>query len=231
MTSAAAAPLRVRVLNSLPRPTVCSICRAGIAARSHGLRVSTRGYAASSPEVAVRTPAYKQRVQESMRNETRSATVRFKSLQPELARLQDPVKLADHTVRLLRNGKKEQALELVRAASKDRQCTVSWNFIINDYMQAGKVQLAFHSFSEVSATLCVNVPHSPCLDAQAGPKTGLIYLHNIVSWTCRKRREDAECCRASTHTLQLTPGAHLGRLSLNNTRECGDGSLRQSLQH
>lgn len=166
-----------------------------------------------------------------MRNESKSATVRFKRLQPELARLQDPVKLADFTVRLLRNGKKEQALELVRAASKDRQCTVSWNFIINDYMQAGKVHSAFQSFSEVRATERVSASHSPCLDAQAGPKAGLVHLHNIVSWTYRKRQEDPECRRAGTDTLQLAPGANLGRLSLNNTRECGDGSLRQSLQH
>lgn len=60
------------------------------------------------------------------------------------------MKLADHTVKLLRDDDFLKALELVRLASKDLECTVSWNHLIDYEMSKARVTEAVKLYNEVS---------------------------------------------------------------------------------
>ena len=71
-------------------------------------------------------------------------------LRLELRWLKDPMKLADHTVKLLRDDDFLKALELVRLASKDLECTVSWNHLIDYEMSKARVTEAVKLYNEVS---------------------------------------------------------------------------------
>ena len=72
-------------------------------------------------------------------------------LRLELRWLKDPVKLADRTVKLLRDDDFLKALELVRLASKDVECTVSWNHLIDYEMSKARVTEAVKLYNEVSS--------------------------------------------------------------------------------
>ena len=84
------------------------------------------------------------------------------NLQLELRWLKDPVKLADHTVKLLREDDLTKALELVRLASKDVECTVSWNHLIDYEMSKARVAAAVKLYNEASYCL---VHCSVCVEA------------------------------------------------------------------
>lgn len=84
------------------------------------------------------------------------------NLKLELRWLKDPVRLADHTVKLLREGNSEKALEIVRLASKDVQCTVSWNHLIDYEMSKQRVSPAVKLYNEVSSG---PIHHFACLEA------------------------------------------------------------------
>ena len=74
------------------------------------------------------------------------------ALQKELSFVQDPLKLAAKIQTLLQKDAEQdvrKALALVRHASKDMPCTVSWNHIINHYMYHGNVSTAVKSYNEV----------------------------------------------------------------------------------
>ena len=71
-------------------------------------------------------------------------------LEQELRYLRDPLKLAEHTVSLLRQDDHKKALELVRIASRRMACTVSWNHIIDYDMGQGKVSTAIKTYNEVT---------------------------------------------------------------------------------
>ena len=73
------------------------------------------------------------------------------NLEREVRWLKDPVKLADHTVNLLRKDQFQKAVEIVRLASKHSECTVSWNHLIDYEMSTAKVDDAFKLFNEVSS--------------------------------------------------------------------------------
>ena len=57
--------------------------------------------------------------------------------------------MADHTVKLLRDDDFLKALELVRLASKDVECTVSWNHLIDYEMSKARVAEAVKLYNEV----------------------------------------------------------------------------------
>lgn len=71
-----------------------------------------------------------------------------KSLELELQYLKDPLRLANHTLGLLQSDKNEKAAALVRLASKNVLCTVSWNHLIGYEMSKGKVNRAVKLFNE-----------------------------------------------------------------------------------
>ena len=61
--------------------------------------------------------------------------------------------LAEHTVKLLREDDFQKALEIVRLASKDVECTVSWNHLIDYEMSKARVSNAVKLYNEVSSCL------------------------------------------------------------------------------
>lgn len=63
--------------------------------------------------------------------------------------LQDPLKLAQHIRKTLRDDDIEIAQALVQGASKYMQCTVSWNHLIEWYLNKGKIKYAFRIYNEV----------------------------------------------------------------------------------
>jgi len=67
----------------------------------------------------------------------------------ELVWLGDPLKLAGHILSVLRKGRFDEAEHLVRAASKNIQCTVSWNHLVDWQMSQGKVNRAIKTYNEV----------------------------------------------------------------------------------
>ncbi len=70
-------------------------------------------------------------------------------LEKELVWLQDPLKLAENTVSLLKDNKSEKAIEIVRMASKNVSCSVSWNHLIDYEMSKGSVHKAIKIYNEV----------------------------------------------------------------------------------
>ncbi|KAL8922637.1 MAG: hypothetical protein Q9172_003511 [Xanthocarpia lactea] len=72
-----------------------------------------------------------------------------KHLDRELIYLQDPLKLAENTIALLRNDDNEKALDLVRLASKQIPCTVSWNHLVDYEMSKGRIQKAVKTYNEM----------------------------------------------------------------------------------
>ena len=79
------------------------------------------------------------------------------NLRLELRWLKDPVALADHSVKLLRKDDHVKALDLVRLASRDVECTVSWNHIIDYEMSKARVNNAIKLYNEV----CSDLVHLP----------------------------------------------------------------------
>lgn len=72
-----------------------------------------------------------------------------RALEQELRFLRDPLKLAENTVILLKNGQDEKAGQLVRMASKSMACTVSWNHMIDYEMSKGRVSRAMTIYNDV----------------------------------------------------------------------------------
>ena len=87
------------------------------------------------------------------------------NLELEVRWLKDPVKLADHTVKLLREDDPEKAVAIVRHASKDVECTVSWNLLIDYEMSKARVANALKLYHDVSS--CLVPCYLPLLKADA----------------------------------------------------------------
>lgn len=102
-------------------------------------------------EMSQRTDASLQSQAHSRRNEFVGKDQEFKrtELEQELRYLKDPVKLADHTVSLLRQDDHDKALEIVRMGSKRMACTVSWNHLVDYEMSKGRVNRATKLYNEV----------------------------------------------------------------------------------
>ena len=67
----------------------------------------------------------------------------------QLKHLKDPLKLAEHVRENLREDDFDSALAIVRAASKDTQCTVSWNHLIDWQLSKYKMKDAIKTYNEV----------------------------------------------------------------------------------
>jgi hypothetical protein len=133
----------------------------------HGGAARADDVSVSDPEAGVR-PSRKQRaelhrasaLQPSKENDDASLISRKarpmalaqRRHRVELRYLEDPVKLADHVLANIRKGKEDKALDLIREASKDFQCTVSWNHVINREMRKGRINAGIKLYNEVSET-------------------------------------------------------------------------------
>lgn len=71
------------------------------------------------------------------------------AVQMELQHLRDPLKLAGHVRDILRKDDEKKALELVRAASRNAECTVSWNHLMDYGMSKGRVNPTLKLYYEV----------------------------------------------------------------------------------
>jgi hypothetical protein len=67
----------------------------------------------------------------------------------QLKHLKDPLKLAEHVRATLREDDFESAQAIVRAASKDTQCIVSWNHLIDWQLSKEKLNGAIKTYNEV----------------------------------------------------------------------------------
>ena len=72
--------------------------------------------------------------------------------------LKDPLRLGDHTVRLLRKNSHERALAIVRLLSKDVGCTVSWNHLIDYHMSRRRPSDAVKLYNEVRSQMTIVLP-------------------------------------------------------------------------
>ena len=84
------------------------------------------------------------------------------SLEIEVRWLKDPVKLAGHTVRLLREDDYQKALDTVRLASKYVECTVSWNHLIDYEMSKARVADAVKLYNEVGSYVVHDSTYPGC---------------------------------------------------------------------
>lgn len=76
-------------------------------------------------------------------------------MRTQLKLLKDPLRLADHVRKCLKDDEFESTLQLVRAASKDVQCIVSWNHLIDWQLSKGKMAAAFKTYNEVNKLLII----------------------------------------------------------------------------
>ena len=97
-------------------------------------------------DVGVRNPYVPQQRRPSEQHEL----FNLGNLGKEVKWLRDPLKLGDHTVKLLRQNDPLKALAIVRLASKHVQCTVSWNYMIDYHMSKGNVKSGVQLYNEVS---------------------------------------------------------------------------------
>ncbi len=92
-------------------------------------------------------------------------------LEKELRYLHDPLKLADHTINLLKKDDYHKALELVKMSSRNMSCTVSWNHLMDYEMYTGRVSNALKIYNDVQPTPRCSGPRL-CVcttDEEAGP--------------------------------------------------------------
>lgn len=68
-----------------------------------------------------------------------------------LNKLADPLQLAQYVRTTLAKEDLDHALEIVRTASKDTQCTVSWNHIIEWLLLKQKLRTALKTYHEVES--------------------------------------------------------------------------------
>ena len=111
-----------------------------------------------------------------------------KIIDQHLVYLKDPLKLAGFIRETLRDGDFETAQKIVRAASKDVQCIVSWNHLVNWQVTQGKLNAAIKTYNEVcmigdsQAVLVTNkVP-----DEETCTTSRSSYLHHTFQWRRRK---------------------------------------------
>ena len=123
----------------------------------HNVPRNQRGYATKtvsfdgppSPSPTLDAGIRNSYVPSASRPQNRDEPFSKPSLERELLWLKDPLKLGDYTLKLLRQDDTRKALALVRVASKDMACTVSWNYMIDYYMSKGKVADAVKLYNEV----------------------------------------------------------------------------------
>lgn len=83
---------------------------------------------------------YKRKAQERMRRATKI----------ELKMASDPYHIADNVVATLKRGEFEKALLFTQGASRDKQCVVSWNHLIDHEFKNNKLHSALKLYQEVS---------------------------------------------------------------------------------
>ena len=133
-----------------------------------------RGYASEAvplenppiPHPAIDVGITKPHVSSSNRPAKQDEAFSRHTLEQEVRWLRDPLKLGDHTVKLLRQNEPQKALAIVRLASKDVECTVSWNHIIDYFMSKGNVTDAVKFYNEVRLCSSIHASMHLCPKAE-----------------------------------------------------------------
>ncbi|KAL8884829.1 MAG: hypothetical protein Q9215_007201 [Flavoplaca cf. flavocitrina] len=136
-----------------------------------------------------------------------------KQLDTELVYLQDPLKLAENTIALLRNDDNEKAHDLVRRASKRIPCTVSWNHLMKKRAQKPDAHtytillrgLSWHPHLKDSLPLALKVYHS--MFAEDCPIKPNIIHTNAVLKVCAMARDMDALWGVAAKLPQKGPGA------------------------
>jgi pentatricopeptide repeat protein len=111
----------------------------------------------------------------------------------ELPWLKDPLRLADRIRTLLEQGKEEKALALVRLASRNTQCQISWNAIISYYLKRKNLSVAWAIFNEVRLWLSLKTKmliSFALADEEASTIPRFLYVHNNFIWSCKSSTHD-----------------------------------------
>ncbi|KAK4570319.1 hypothetical protein LTR86_002399 [Recurvomyces mirabilis] len=104
---------------------------------------------ASQPKSIVRRFDTRNNDEEAAIAEKRIAVTSSRHIRKELEWLKDPAKLAEHVHYTLRCNEPEKAMELCRTASKDMQCVVSWNHVVDWNMKQGRIQDGLKVYNEM----------------------------------------------------------------------------------
>ena len=64
----------------------------------------------------------------------------------------DRLRVLRRTKQLLKDHRQAEALELVKLASRQQECTIAWNAILEDLMSQHKVNEAFSTYNDVCST-------------------------------------------------------------------------------
>lgn len=151
------------------------------------------------------------------------------NLEREVLWLRDPLKLGDHVVQLLRQDGTEKALALVRMASKDIQCTVSWNYLIDFHMSKGKPSDAIKLYNEVRANLFLRTDEPSRLmiiaDEEAGTATGRSHFHHHLPGLIMASKASPLCYPRPIY-IPLDVCGQLSRQALHNPHQRSTQSLR-----
>ena len=153
--------------NAVPRAEARSIVR-----HARNSRVSDK---ATPRHVAVNPRQKPTEVKEVKKNHIRR----------ELTYLSDPLKLADLAWKILQQDNQAKALDMVRMASRNMACTVSWNHIIDYEMSKGRVNNAVKIYNEVhtfhplpeTCSQQQSLTCPPPTDEEARPNPRLLHLH------------------------------------------------------
>lgn len=142
----------------LPRyaqPKSCSRLHRQIgASRIYSTAVAANVQHGATEDFGSRDPAiHVHKYKWETKDEQKELSLKREDLEQELRYLKDPLKLANHTVKLLRTEQHQKALELVKLGSRDVACVVSWNHLIDYEMSKGRVNAALKLYNEVH--LCV----------------------------------------------------------------------------
>lgn len=124
------------------------------------------------------------------REDASSKAIRWK-VKKHLEYLDNNYKIAEHVERTLERGDYDEALLLVREASRKGDVTVSWNHLIGYLMRNQRLHAAVKLYNEV----CPPVPYVSCwwetflttvaADEKARPNAERANIHHLVQGICQ----------------------------------------------
>jgi len=143
-------------------PQIPSSPRSKLTSNAYGGISFTRNYSSSSTR---ETPDHGRRGGDNSGSNARQKWIESRGIRPaskkktlfstdkelsqQLRYLKDPLKLADYVRKTLQRDDFETAQKVVRAASSDIQCVVSWNHLVDWQLSKGSMNAAIKTYNEV----------------------------------------------------------------------------------
>ncbi|KAK0646110.1 hypothetical protein B0T16DRAFT_412658 [Cercophora newfieldiana] len=110
--------------------------------------LSSRRLASSSATVVPKLPLAPADETADLAEQRRTEKLKY-AVKKHLTCLKDPLKIGEHVQRTLEKGNFEEALLLVRTASRDTKLTVSWNHLIDYEMKKQHLHAAIKLYNEM----------------------------------------------------------------------------------